>query len=143
MPAPMSSCRPARATSTRSWSTARSGCAAASSQGSTLNAPRRWSPPPASALWADRYGGSVWRAVLLRKDVLAVGTGLGVIVDVGIGDLVERCAVADDQKQHVLVGPVHEAMGVAATGGEARAHAGVQCLGAVVGLEHDLALNHP
>ena len=58
-------------------------------------------------------------AVLLRVDVLAVGAGFGVVVDVGIGDLVERRAVADHQQHDIPVGLVDEAMGIARVGGDA------------------------
>src|SRR5882757_7681166 len=83
------------------------------------------------------------RAVLAREDVLAVGAGLALHVDLRIVDLVERRAVADHQKHRVLGRGVDEAVGVAAAGGEAGAHAGLQRLAALVGLEHDLARDDP
>ena len=87
-------------------------------------------------------GRSVGRAVLVREGVLAVGSKLGVQVDVGIGDLVVAAAVADDQEQDVGVRPIDEAVRVARSGGEAGAHAGPELLRAGIGLQHHLALQH-
>src|SRR5262245_48476160 len=80
----------------------------------------------------------VRRAVLARLDVLAVGAGLGVVVDVGTVGLVEWRAIADHQDRRLVRGAIDETMGVAAAGGEADAHAGPKGLRALVRLQHDL-----
>src|SRR2546423_963252 len=66
---------------------------------------------------------SVGRAVLMGVSVLAVGAELGLHVDVRIGDLVVRAAVAYDQKQHIFARAIDKAMGLAGAGRESRARA--------------------
>ena len=63
-------------------------------------------------------------------------------VEIGIADLIACCPVTDHQQRHVALRPVDEAVRVAGAGGKAGAHPRSQHLRAVIGLQHDLALEH-
>jgi hypothetical protein len=85
-------------------------------------------------------GISIRSPVLSRENVPAIGSHSAVHVGVGIAHFIARRAVADDEQEHILGGPVDEPMRIAGYCREAGAHARAQRFDAGIGLQIDFAL---
>ena len=82
---------------------------------------------------ALRFGGEPVRAIRPKRRMQ---------VKIWIADLIACRPVTDHQQRHVALRPVDEPVRVAGAGGKAGAHPWSQHLRAVIGLQHDLALEH-